>query len=825
MDDFFRNKMVSKNKAKEGVKHEADGLKSERGAKEPEIESFDSRNYKGTYNLQQDDLFSTSQNSFNGLRSGLEQMRDKSINFTGPYGFTENDTRHSTHSSLNWGILQDGSSYPDQALMKPNNNTKNMNNSIYETSIYSEMNSQAVDDEMVINPRSVFYAEEAMPIVEKKEVPQKEKTKTKEEKKTKRKRSIRLKYKEAIPSALLAGRHSKNEGIKFTRYPGPPPVPITDRPTPLHCGGYAPMYERIRQPIPPEFQNRQFYGPNKIPPPYVRVMPNMIDSFEVPPMGRPPFPPPYRHPNINPSCVALLYSQSRRNIQINQDPQFFRIPQPTNNSLILQDAIRPIKQPQQFKYNRNTKEDTKKVIRLKINGQFLYDHDYINIKGESIPNPSLCNLSDGTFTYHLNEFNGKYGLPKLSVKYTVVMNFLYNEIRKQKGYYNVKPNEWKYLASMVKDFVRIKEIYFFIVYPFEQFLMGNTKVIRYNNKDIINRIEKDYRTFTAQDITLFLRKGVVEDIDLLLNQLDATKMTSECFRIIITFFFDIYYINLKKNQKEECEKISSSNKENIPNSEDIKGFKNYKFHTVLDLDKSKRAGYPEERYLKMINKLSHEKAVEYSKKCLEIAIEFGTMTHLTYKILDLSQQFLNKVYFSVLDCKNMNIFSWEEFYEYTNNCFRNFYPGTDEVYFNLYKKMKHNPLLVLRTMSNVRFSKKKTKRVYKMLTRYITSSIDMFMHQINSRMLVDDKKVFEYIVASFYLSKGFRMKIKDVLVSILEYHVYLYENKIYYKSRNGSDMFKIITRLMLFEDIRVDVLANQDLIKSVKMIPGLRELV
>ncbi|KAF9762405.1 hypothetical protein NGRA_2038 [Nosema granulosis] len=854
MDNFLRNKTVSNNENKEIAKHGVGHLKSgeEAGKLKNGLNSFERspfdnnmnnsmreagtpsfynysiqfsrKNYSSQKDSNSREIVET--NNYVNHRVISDVRQDDAKEYVSPYNFAEiNNAKIKSPSikpEFNWGILTQGGAYYDQAksasksygkVSKSNESASKSNeNAIFETIIFVDKNRQE-NDEMVINPKSVFCPEEET-LYDNTSIPRKEnkaKVMPKEDKLQKIKKEGNVLNQTFSPIDLQV-RMPKN---KFPRYPMPNSGPIINERIKPHNNVYLPMIDYSRHPLSAvDYQNRHQY----IHPPFVRGHTGISEHIGEPLyMNRPQYTAPHssQYQNISPHCVTLLYSQSRNKVIINQDPQFFRIPQPTNNSLILQDVVRlynPTSLPPNTKpqcKHRSPQVDRRNIIRLKINGQYLYEHDYICIKGsEAVPSPSLRNMSDKSFITQLNKFNEKYGIPKLLIKYASVMKFLYGEIRKQKGYYNVKPNEWKALAKKIKDFVKIKEIYLFLVYPFEQFLLGNTKVIRYKNEEILRKIQRGSKIYTAQDISLFLKEGSRENLEVLLNLIDVSKMTSEGFRLIITFFNDIFLLNLVK--KEGAHKAAQSEKNP----------KNFYFYDI-----KKTPAHLEDKYISTISRCSSDRAVKYAKRCIEIAIEFGKRTHENYKILDVCQQFLNKVFFSVFSCKKMGIFSWEEFFNYTNNCFKNFYPGKDEIYLYLYKNIKTNPKLVLRTLSNIRFSKNKTKRVYRKLSKFISCSIEDFINQIENRKTIEDDKVVEYIVSSFYISKGFRGRIKSVLISILKYHVYLFEEKIFKKNKKSSDLFKIITRLMLFEDIRSEVHADEELIRAVRKIPGIRELV
>ncbi|EOB15420.1 hypothetical protein NBO_4g0048 [Nosema bombycis CQ1] len=644
--------------------------------------------------------------------------------------------------------------------------------------------SRISDDELVINPKNVFYTEE----------PQKEKAPV---------------IKTLPPTRKKYKKRTKEGETNFKLHTDP-----------------------VNRTCSNQMFNPSFYDHYNQRP---RV--NSAEPYSRSPLYMPVINPLHAHKfqahyhHAIPHSSTLFRPQERKNLKINQDPFFFRIPQPMNNSLILN--INNINHDLRFNNNelrfninndmRFTNQDKflihphgfiphndlrlitpinyapvfKTIFRLKVDAQRLYDFDYIDIQEDKTPDLSSMNVSDGLFATYLNKFNKKYGITQLSVKYAVVMGFLYCEIQKQKGYWSVKPGEWRNLSTMIKDFVRIKEIYLFLVYPFEQFLLGHKKVVRYKDEGFLQKYASDFLIYSAQDINFYLKKGSLEEMKMMLDQIDIKKMKKDGFIQITTFLCDIYHTSISDHIKD-CKKYSED---------------------------STQRGKMDIEYYKKISSLSQETAINYIRKCLEIAIQFGIFTNKCYKRIDIGQQFINRIYFCVLNCKKANLISWNEFYEYTNNCFRNFYPGTDEIYLNLYKSIKTNPLLVIRTLSNIQFSKNKTKKMLRSLAVYIKGSIESAMRLLDMKSPINDEKALEYIISSFYVLKGFRKVVTHVLIIILEYYVYLYHNGIYQKSKNGSDLFKIITRLMIFEDVSREIHSKRELIEEVKKIPGLRELI
>lgn len=522
-------------------------------------------------------------------------------------------------------------------------------------------------------------------------------------------------------------------------------------------------------------------------------------------------------PNINnfipPHSINLHYSRNygyvldniypqSSNLLINYDQQH-RI-NPTNNSVL------------NFKHRfiapqrpRQPKKCVKKTIRLRVDGTALYKFKTFTINFNI--SKQKGGINDHTFLANVNDFNETLGIMKIPFKYGAVLSYVFNELKKHNGYFNTSSNVWVRLSQSIKPFTWINQIYLFFVYPFEQYYFGHKKIRIYTDKKILDEFKADFSKFSTSDIDICLSKGSLLDLEVMILNIDARKITIEGVVIILNLFIDICQVkfdNLLIGRNSGLKRRTNEQGKDKYRSDEMTLFKKLRYG-----------------FLSKINFLDMEKSLIMCLRCITISIEHGNICKKKYMGFNIDQSILNKVFNLLVVLKENGHVEIDLVLSFVNVCGKTAFNENPFIFKYLLKIARRDPVLTLELLSNIKFSKNHNRRFLKRLRKFMFPILDDISTRLANNEVLDDNKILENIIRSFVCIKSMKDKFKSILKNILLNYDYNYSNKIYTKKNTSSDLFKIILVMMSHEDVKIFLYTDVNLMARLKRVPGIRDIV
>ncbi|WUR03774.1 uncharacterized protein VNE69_06095 [Vairimorpha necatrix] len=565
--------------------------------------------------------------------------------------------------------------------------------------------------------------------------------------------------------------------------------------------------KRPQHPNPQMNQRHQnYYNGNpqmmNYPPQYRSHMPNSFGYSRNQPnfsKSNPNMPPaPYNHPMFYNPAQMKQYPQNTIGVRFTSH----RI-NPTNNSVLNLNRIfvPPVNK------TKPLKKIIKKVIRLMVDGKSLHDFRTINISS-NYKNPNMGH-NEMSFLGNVNAFNEKHGIMKIPYKYGTVLNFVFTELKKFNGYYKTSLVTWNQLSQVIKHFSWINQIYLFLVYPFEQYVFGIKQVRVYEDKKIQKKFEEDFSRFTTTDIDICLSKGKISDILFLMESIDPHKIKIEGISILLNFFVDI--IHVKYSQLFKDNPFFLREKEVPYNKLDFEGGSLF--------DKIRKI------FFIKLEEINEEKSLILLKKCISISVAHGEMCKMKYLGFNIDQNFLNKIFNIMVILKNNNIIETNLILDFIRVCSKTYFYENHFINKLCYKLCKTDPIATLEILTTVKFSKRHNKKFLKELRKFIIPKIEYFSKALFNHDMLDDNKLLENIIISFACIKSMKNIFKEIFKGILLHYEFVYTNRLYYKKKSSSDLFKIILVMVSYDDVKSFLYSDSELMRKLKNIPGIRDLI